>query len=66
MLPLCLGLKPFAASEADIMADIESEFFGCGEAGKRQVKNPKVGLTENGGGMVRAEAAAVSIHVLGI
>jgi acetyl-CoA acetyltransferase len=37
-----------------------------GEAGKRQVKNPKVGLTENGGGMVRAEAAAVSIHVLGI
>jgi acetyl-CoA acetyltransferase len=37
-----------------------------GEAGKRQVSNPKVGLTENGGGMVRAEAAAVSIHVFGI
>jgi len=37
-----------------------------GEAGKRQVSNPKVGLTENGGGMVRGEAAAVSIHVLGI
>ncbi len=48
------------------MADKESEFFGRGEAGKRQVKNPKVGLAENGGGIVRGEAAAVSIHVLGI
>ena len=37
-----------------------------GEAGKRQVSNPKIGLTENGGGMVRGEAAAMSIHVLGI
>ena len=37
-----------------------------GEAGKRQVANPKLGLTENGGGMVRGEAAAMSIHVLGI
>lgn len=37
-----------------------------GEAGKRQVSSPKVGLTENGGGMVRGEAAAMSIHVLGI
>ena len=37
-----------------------------GEAAKRQVSNPKVGLTENGGGMVRGEAAALSIHVLGI
>ncbi|MFZ0890560.1 MAG: thiolase family protein [Candidatus Binataceae bacterium] len=37
-----------------------------GEAGKRQVKNPKIGLTENGGGMVRNEAAALSVHILGI
>jgi len=37
-----------------------------GEAGKRQVANPKIGLTENGGGMVRNEAAAMSIHILGI
>jgi acetyl-CoA acyltransferase len=37
-----------------------------GEAGKRQVANPKIGLTENGGGMVRNEAAAMSIHVFGI
>ena len=37
-----------------------------GEAGDRQVANPKVGLTENGGGMVRNEAAALSVHVLSI
>jgi acetyl-CoA acetyltransferase len=37
-----------------------------GEAGDRQVRNPKVGLTENGGGMVRGEAAALSVHILSI
>jgi acetyl-CoA acetyltransferase len=37
-----------------------------GEAGDRQVKNPKVGLTENGGGMVRGEPAAVSVHILSV
>ncbi len=37
-----------------------------GEAGDRQVKNAKVGLTENGGGMVRNEAAALSVHVLSV
>ncbi len=37
-----------------------------GEAGKRQVNNPKIGLTENGGGLVRNEAAAMSIHILGV
>jgi acetyl-CoA acetyltransferase len=37
-----------------------------GEAGKRQVADPKIGLTENGGGMVRNEAAAMSVHVLGV
>jgi acetyl-CoA acyltransferase len=35
-----------------------------GEAGKRQVAGAKVGLTENGGGMVRGEAAAVAVHIL--
>jgi len=35
-----------------------------GEAGKRQVKGAKVGLTENGGGMLRGEAAAVAVHIL--
>ena len=37
-----------------------------GEADQRQVANPKIGLTENGGGMVRNEAAAMSVHVLGV
>lgn len=37
-----------------------------GEAGERQVKDGKatVGLTQNGGGMMRGEAAAMAIHVL--
>src|SRR3972149_2468157 len=34
-----------------------------GEAGERQVRNPKVGLTENGGGMVKGEAAALAVHI---
>ena len=37
-----------------------------GEAGKRQVAKPRIGLTENGGGMVRGEAAALSVHVFGV
>jgi acetyl-CoA acetyltransferase len=37
-----------------------------GEAGQRQVRAPKVGLTENGGGMVRNEAAALSVHILAV
>ncbi len=35
-----------------------------GEAGARQVADPKVGMTENGGGMVRGEAAATTVHIL--
>ncbi len=35
-----------------------------GEADERQVKGAKVGLCENGGGMVRGEAAAVAVHIL--
>ena len=37
-----------------------------GEAGKRQVEGVKVGLTENGGGMVRGEAAALAVHILSV
>ena len=37
-----------------------------GEADKRQVAGAKVGLTENGGGMLRGEAAAVAIHILSV
>lgn len=35
-----------------------------GEAGDRQVPGAKAGMTENGGGMVRGEAAATTAHVL--
>jgi acetyl-CoA acetyltransferase len=37
-----------------------------GEAGDRQVKNPKVGLTENGGGMVKGDPAAVAVHIFAV
>jgi acetyl-CoA acyltransferase len=37
-----------------------------GEAGDRQVKDPKVGLTENGGGMVKGDPAALSVHILSV
>lgn len=34
-----------------------------GEAGKRQVPNARVGLTENGGGVIDGENAAATVHV---
>ncbi|MGE0823984.1 MAG: beta-ketoacyl synthase N-terminal-like domain-containing protein [Candidatus Binatia bacterium] len=37
-----------------------------GEAGKRQVQDAKIGLTENGGGLLRGEAAAVAVHILAV
>jgi acetyl-CoA acetyltransferase len=37
-----------------------------GEAGERQVKGAKVGLTENGGGMIRGENAVASVHILSL
>ncbi len=37
-----------------------------GEAGERQVRDPKVGMTENGGGMVKGEAAALAVHILSV
>jgi hypothetical protein len=30
------------------------------------VEGAKVGLTENGGGMIRGEAAALSVHILSV
>ncbi|MHA1293488.1 MAG: thiolase family protein [Candidatus Helarchaeota archaeon] len=35
-----------------------------GEAGKRQVKNPKIALAENGGGNIGAAEAAMCVHIL--
>jgi acetyl-CoA acetyltransferase len=35
-----------------------------GEAGKRQVRNPRIAMTENGGGTLGLGEAAVAIHIL--
>jgi acetyl-CoA acetyltransferase len=35
-----------------------------GEAGKRQVENARIGMTENGGGGVGVEEASMTIHIL--
>lgn len=35
-----------------------------GEAGKRQVNNPKLGMAENGGGALGHEEAAMCMHIL--
>lgn len=37
-----------------------------GEAGERQVPGAKVGMTHNGGGMVRGEAAATAVHIFSV
>jgi acetyl-CoA acetyltransferase len=37
-----------------------------GEAGDRQVRDPKVGMTENGGGMIKGDAAALSVHIFSV
>jgi acetyl-CoA acetyltransferase len=34
-----------------------------GDAGKRQVNKPKVGMTHNGGGILGVDAAAMAIHI---
>jgi acetyl-CoA acyltransferase len=36
----------------------------CGRAGRRQVPGARVGLTENAGGAVRGDPAAVAVHIL--
>ncbi len=37
-----------------------------GECGDRQVAGARVGLTENGGGMIRGDLAALAIHILSV
>jgi acetyl-CoA acetyltransferase len=34
-----------------------------GEARERQVKNPKIGMTHNGGGILGVDAAAMALHI---
>ena len=35
-----------------------------GQAGKRQVKSPKIGLIHNGGGLIGGDAAVMCVHIL--
>lgn len=37
-----------------------------GEAGERQVEGAKIGLTQNGGGAIEPEEAAMAIHILAV
>ena len=37
-----------------------------GEAGKRQVPGARVGLTENGGGVLDGENAAATVHIFSV
>jgi acetyl-CoA acyltransferase len=53
---------PIGATGVGQIYEIYSQLRG--EAGDRQVEGAKVGLCENGGGMVRGEAAACSVHIL--
>ena len=35
-----------------------------GSAGKRQTRNPRIGMTHNGGGILGVDAAAMALHIL--
>jgi hypothetical protein len=34
-----------------------------GRSGKRQVKDPKIGMTHNGGGIIGMDAASMALHI---
>lgn len=53
---------PIGASGLCMIHEIVTQLRG--EAGKRQVENAKIGLTENGGGVIDFDDAACSIHIL--
>ena len=52
---------PVGATGLGMIAEIVWQLRG--EAGERQVADPKVGLTLNGGGVLGTEPAAMSIHI---
>jgi acetyl-CoA acetyltransferase len=52
---------PVGATGLGMIAEVVWQLRG--EAGERQVANPKVGLTLNGGGVLGTEPAAMSIHI---
>ncbi len=57
----CRG-HPVGASGLAQIHEIVTQLRG--EAGRRQVENPRVGLAENGGGNIGIEEATMCIHIL--
>jgi acetyl-CoA acetyltransferase len=57
---VCKG-HPIGATGIAQIVEIVEQLRGI--AGKRQVEGAKVGLTENGGGFLGKDAAAMSVHV---
>jgi acetyl-CoA acetyltransferase len=53
---------PVGATGLGMIAEIVWQLRG--EAGKRQVNAPKVGLAHNGGGLIGGDAAVVCVHIL--
>lgn len=53
---------PLGATGIGQIAEIVMQLRG--EAGKRQVDNARIGMTENGGGAVGVEEASMTIHIL--
>ena len=53
---------PLGATGIGQIAEIVMQLRG--DAGKRQVEDARIGMTENGGGAVGVEEAAMTIHIL--
>jgi hypothetical protein len=53
-----LGLSATGIAQ---MVEIVDQFRG--RCGARQVQRAKIGLTENGGGFLARDAAAISVHI---
>ena len=53
---------PIGATGLGQIHEVVSQLRGT--AGKRQVKDPKVAMTHNGGGILGVDAAAMAIHIL--
>ena len=53
---------PLGATGIGQLAEIVMQLRG--EAGKRQVEDARIGMTENGGGSVGVEEASMTVHIL--
>ena len=53
---------PIGATGLSMIYEVATQLRG--EAGPRQVKDARIGLTENGGGVISVEEMASAIHIL--